>query len=273
MKKYIFIPLLALIILTGWSFGIWQKNNVQKNTQSNTQIVEKQEEKKQKAPTSSKSEKIKKKSLDIEKAEKLVKKEDEAKKVSEEAPLSTVDFSKAPKDLIREDLLVALQETGKKEQYEKFAEYLAEVYVRYPQGDKEFVKIESETYVRASDYLDKEKNAQKALDTADTVFKKVPFGWRFKYLKVRAMESLGRTAFTKGDLAKAEDYAKNMLRIEYRPEGANLLADVFIKKIETALKQEDISGAREYYEEIKDYEVSPDRKTQLDALAVKLQKK
>lgn len=189
----------------------------------------------------------------------------------ERGELAPTPSQKAPKDMAEPDLLAALQDAGKKEQYAKFADYFAETYSRKFETKNDFKKAESEAYVRASDYLDKEKNAQKALDAANTVYNKVPFGWRFKYLRVRALEALGRKVFEGGDLTKAQEYAYTILQMEFRPEGANLLGDIFIKKIETALAKGDMKAAREAYEEIRDYELSADRVTQLNDLAKKLQ--
>jgi hypothetical protein len=278
MKKYLIIILLSGIVMGG-GYVMLQKKPIQESAQKEISTAfgaGVNKETKGDVGTSTKQAKLEHNAPYTESVKNNNKKEEkkiEAKKPEQQKEdTAQVDISKAPKELSQEELLAVLQLTGKNAQYEKFADYLAEVYARYPTGDKEFVKAESEIYVRASDYLDKEKNAQKALDVANIVYKKVPFGWRFKYLKVRAMEALGRAAFTKGDVGKAEEYARTILRIEYRPEGANLLADIYIKKIETMLAQEDMSGALELYEEIQAYQVGTDQKTRLDALAVKLQR-
>lgn len=178
---------------------------------------------------------------------------------------------KKPIDMSQDELLAALQSAGKKEQYATFADYLAEVYSRKLEGKDDFKKAESAAYVKASDYLDKEKNAQKALDAANAVYNKVPFGWRFKYLRVRALEALGRKAFDAGDLVRAEGYAHTMLQMEFRPEATDLLADIFIQKMRAALAKGDKRAAQEAYEEIKVYEVSADKKATLDELVKKTQ--
>ena len=82
------------------------------------------------------------------------------------------------------------------------------------------------------------------------------------------LEKYGRQAFAKSDLVAAEGFAIDILKMMFRPEGTNLLADVYIKKIEIALASGDKSTARSAYDYIKDYEISPDRRTKLELLPV-----
>lgn len=167
-------------------------------------------------------------------------------------------------DPVDDKLKNALTKAADSEDYTALGTTLAKMYKRYPEGKKEFIEIESRAYVKATSYLDQEKNVEKARAAAEAVYSKYPFGWRFKYLRVRVLERLGRDAFAAGDLASAEKHALAMLGMEFRPEGANLMADIYLKRIDAALAKGDKAGAQAAYEEIKDYEVSTDRRKALD---------
>lgn len=170
-----------------------------------------------------------------------------------------------------EKLLTLLRKATQKEDWESFGKAMAQVYEqRLIEQNQEFNKAESEAYVKATTYLDQEKDPQKALDVATQVYNLSPYGWRFNYLRVRALENLGRQAFAQKDLNTAESYAMQMLTIQYRPEGANLLADIYIQKIEQALKDGAKDKALQGYLTIKDYEISQDRRDKLNALSRQL---
>ncbi len=170
-----------------------------------------------------------------------------------------------------EGLLNDIRHATQKEDWDEFGKLMAHVYEqRLIEANKEFNKAESEAYVKATTYLDQEKNPQKALDVATKVYDLSPYGWRFNYLKVRALETLGKQAFAEGNAQLAESYAMQMLTIQYRPEGANLLADIYIQRIEKALKEGSKEKAVQAYLTIKDYEVSQDRRDKLNQLARQL---
>ncbi|HAZ16416.1 MAG TPA: hypothetical protein DCY49_00765 [Candidatus Jacksonbacteria bacterium] len=170
-----------------------------------------------------------------------------------------------------EGLLKDIRLATQKEDWDEFGKLMAQVYEqRLIETNKEYNKVESEAYVKATTYLDQEKDPQKALDVATKVYELSPYGWRFNYLKVRALETLGKQAFAEENAQLAESYAMQILTIQYRLEGANLLADIYIKKIEEALKAGGKDQALQAYLAIKDYEVSQDRKDKLNQLARQL---
>jgi len=166
----------------------------------------------------------------------------------------------------KEGLLVVLKDAGQEEDYENFAKYLKMVYQKQWDGDKDFVGIESAFYMKITEnYFDK-GDTDKALEISTIIYDEVPQGWRFRYLRIRCLEKLGRDAFNQEDLAKAEEYAMTILYMMYRPEGANLLADIYIRKIEADLAANDKISALNNLNYIWDYEVSPDRRQKLEEL-------
>jgi hypothetical protein len=85
-------------------------------------------------------------------------------------------------------------------------------------------------------------------------------------LRIRCFEKIGRTAYDANDLTKAEEYAMNILKMMFRPEGANLLGDVYIKKIENDIKEGDTQSALNNLNYIWDYELGQDRRDKLNEL-------
>jgi len=165
--------------------------------------------------------------------------------------------------LTKEGLLSALKEAGEKEDYQGFTEYLKMVYQKQWDTDEDFAKAESQVYMKVTEnYFDK-GDVNKTLEISNMVYKEVPQGWRFRYLRIRCLEKLGREAFEKGDLNEAENYAMEILHIMYRREGADLLADIYIKKIEENLAKENKEEALKNLNFIWDYEVSQDRRDRL----------
>lgn len=166
----------------------------------------------------------------------------------------------------KDGLLSVIKNTGEQEDYENFAKYLKMVYERLWDKEEDFAKTESETYMKVTEnYFDK-GDIEKALEISSIVYDEVPQGWRFRYLRIRCLEKLGRDAFDQGDLAKAEEYAMKILQMIYRPEGANLLADIYIKKIEENLANNDKTSALNNLDYIWDYEISQDRRDKLTKL-------
>jgi len=160
-------------------------------------------------------------------------------------------------------LLETIKNTGEQEDYENFAKYLKTVYQKQWDKEEDFTKAESEIYMKVTEkYFDKGE-VNKALEISDMVYKEVPQGWRFRYLRIRCLEKLGREAFEQGNLEKAEEYAMTILHMMYRSEGANLLADIYIQKIEANLASNDKASALNNLNYIWDYEVSQDRRDKL----------
>jgi len=172
----------------------------------------------------------------------------------------------------KEGLLAVMKDVGQNEDYENFAKYLKMVYQKQWDKEEDFAKAESETYIKVTEnYFDKE-DVNKALEISDMVYREVPQGWRFRYLRIRCLEKLGREAFEQGDLEKAEEFAMIILQMMYRPEGANLLADIYIQKIEANLAANDKTSALNNLDYIWDYEVSQDRRDKLIELKEQISK-
>lgn len=167
-----------------------------------------------------------------------------------------------------EDLKTAAQ----KEDYENFAKTLKEVYKNQWEGLKPFQAIESALYVLATDKYFQTKNYEKSLEVSTIVYSAVPLGWRFRYLKILSHEKLGRLALQKNNLAEAEKQALAILSMMYRIEGADLLGDIYIKKIRDALTKKDKKSAQDALAFIWDYEVSQDRRKILNDLKDQISK-
>lgn len=160
-------------------------------------------------------------------------------------------------------LLLAIKSAGEQEDYMAFAKYLKMVYERIWDTEENFTKAESEIYMQVTEnYFDK-GDISKALEISDIVYKEAPQGWRFRYLKIRCLEKFGRNSFKQGNLEKAEEYAMRILQIMFRPEGADLLGDIYIQKIETNLGSGDKQTALNNLNYIWDYELSQDRRDKL----------
>lgn len=164
------------------------------------------------------------------------------------------------------DLLEKLQKTIDARDFDAFANVLLEVYKAQWSGIKEFNLAESSMYVYATNTYWTKGDLANSLKVSTIVYNKVPEGWRFRYLRIITLEKYGRNAFYAGDLKIAEDYANQILQMMYRPEGANLLADVYIAKINTNIKDGNKNLAKRNYEFIWEFETSADRKATLDDL-------
>lgn len=154
--------------------------------------------------------------------------------------------------------------------FETFANIMGEVYKNQWGGKKEFSSLESELYVFATNEYWVKGDLAKALEVSTTVYNKAPEGWRFRYLRIVVLEKYGRNALNAGDLNKAEEYANTILQMMFRPEGANLLADVYISRINKNIKDQDLNSAKQNLGFIWDFEVSADRRTTLESLKTQL---
>jgi type II secretory pathway pseudopilin PulG len=170
----------------------------------------------------------------------------------------------------KEQALQDLKNAFSEKDFEKFASELGVAYKNQWAKENDFQSIESQAYMFATEqYFDKGE-IQKALDIANIVYPKSFEGWRFKYLRIRCLEKLGRDAFSQNDLVGAEKYASQILQMSYRIEGANLIADVYIKKIESAIAAGNNQLATESLKFIWDYEVGRDRRDKLIQFATQL---
>jgi len=172
----------------------------------------------------------------------------------------------------KEQLLVSLKSAAEAEDYPAFAQRLQTVYEKGWNKDMEFESIESSAYVKADKTYFIPGDYEKTLEISTIVYNLVPQGWRFQYLRVLALEKLGRMALespyggSPAGRQAAEDYANTILKMTFRPEGANLLADVYMKKIEESLQTGNVQEAQAAYLYIKDFEVSEDRRARLNEL-------
>jgi len=169
-------------------------------------------------------------------------------------------------ELTKENLLLSLKSAAEAEDYPAFAKHLKTAYEKGWNKDMDFESIESAAYVKADQTYFIPGNYQKTLEISTIVYNQVPQGWRFQYLRVLALEKLGRQALEAGDLAGAEKLATAILLMTFRPEGANLLADVYIQKIEESLRAGNLQEALNQYAFIKDFEISADRAARLQEL-------
>lgn len=171
----------------------------------------------------------------------------------------------------KEDIEQRLNEAKEKDDYQSFADALGVMYEKGFDSDENLVKIESEMYIKGTGYFDAGE-VDKAYEMADVVFGKAFSSWRFKYLKIRCLEKYGRDEFEKGNYDKAEEYAMKILQIEFRPEGANLLGDIYIKKIEALIIAGDKQSAQNNLDTIWDYEVDQVRRDRLNELKVEIER-
>lgn len=170
----------------------------------------------------------------------------------------------------QKDTLAKLQKAADARDYEGFALALLEVYKNKWGEVDEFEKTESEFYMYTYDTYFMKGDLVNSLKFSTIVYNKVSEAWRFRYLRILTLEKYGRNAFNSGDLQTAENYANQILRMMFRLEGSNLLADVYITKIKDNIKDNKIDLAKQNLGFIWDYEVSADRRTILTNLKTQL---
>lgn len=166
----------------------------------------------------------------------------------------------------QKDLLAVLKKNVDAKDFSSFADTLLEVYKNKWGEVEDFKKVESSLYVYAYDNYFAKGNLAKSLEVSTIVYGKVPEAWRFRYLRILTLEKYGRDALNAGDLKTAEGYANTILQMMFRTEGTNLLADVYIAKINTNIKAGDTASAKNNLGFIWDYEVSADRRATLQSL-------
>jgi hypothetical protein len=170
----------------------------------------------------------------------------------------------------KEKLLAEMKTAVANEDYSAFSDILATVYKNQWENNKDFVAPESSLYVTAWDKYYLTGKYDKALEVSTIVYEKNVSAWRFRYLRIKTLESMGRDAFKKGDLVTAEADAGKILHMMFRLEGTNLLADIYIQKIQNNLKDNNIELAKQNLVFIWDYEVSQDRRDILNNLKTQL---
>jgi hypothetical protein len=166
----------------------------------------------------------------------------------------------------KEGVLAAMDYYGNLEDFDNFSKYLKEMYRNQWDKDPNLEAKESEIYMDVTTKYFDNGNIDEALRISSIVYAEVPQGWRFRYLRIRCFEKIGRDAYNQNDLTKAEENAMNILKMMFRLEGSDLLADVYIKKIESNLAQGNKVAAASNMDFIWDYEVSQDRRDKLNEL-------
>lgn len=164
-------------------------------------------------------------------------------------PYTTImTFNKTPKQATPEEkkaLQDKLQAAADKQDYAAFADLLRQVYNNGWETEKDFQKVESDLYVKGTKYFDDGQITDKAWPMANTIYGKVFESWRFKYLRIECLAKQGNDAFDKGDLVTAKNYATQIMQMEFRAEGVNLMAKINIKEAEAAIKAGDKDKARQ----------------------------
>jgi len=188
-----------------------------------------------------------------------------------------------PRGPVQDDVYEKLKAAAQRDDYESFAANLKIAYEKgwvletteteetTGQNRNKFVQLESEAYIKETKFFD-QGDLERALRVSTTVYKQVPNAWRFRYLRIRALEKYGRNAFEAGDLVKAEDYAKQILAMLYRPEGANLLGDIYIKKLEADIAAKNKTQAILDYNFISQYQLTEDRTKRINELRIEGEK-
>ena len=167
-------------------------------------------------------------------------------------------------------LLAKLQKSVDDRDFESFAILLLEVYKNQWPGVPEFKALESELYVYATDTYWVKGDLENSLRVSTIVYDKVVEAWRFRYLRIISLEKYGRNALDAGDLVTAEDYAMQILQMMFRPEGANLMADIYISKVNTNIKEGNTELAKQNLGYIWAYEVDQARRDTLTKLKTDL---
>lgn len=185
-------------------------------------------------------------------------------------PDDSADASASDLTQAQQTLLAKLKRNVDAHDFESFASTLQEVYKNGWAGTSEFTTLESQLYVYATDKYWVKGDLENSLRVSTVVYTKVPEAWRFRYLRIVTLEKYGRNALDADDLVKAEDYAMQILQMMFRPEGANLMADIYIKKINANITAGDTEMAKNNLGYIWDYEVSADRRETLTALKSQL---
>ena len=170
------------------------------------------------------------------------------------------------------DLLDSLKIAAEQNDFQGFAENLKLVYQNQWQEIEDFRLVESDLYVRITDDYFRKDDLERSLAIATIIYYQVPEAWRFRYLRIITLEKYGRQALAENNLETAEDFASQILQMMYRPEGANLLADIYFQKIENNFEQRDKQTALNNFNFIRDYEISDDRRELLIELAKQIDK-
>lgn len=181
------------------------------------------------------------------------------------------------------EVLEQLKVAAQRQDYEAFAanlkiaydkNWIADVREVNEAGQKlnDFILVERDLYVKETEAFHKGE-VDHTLRISTIIHKAVPQSWRFRFLRMRSIEKFGKDAMNTGDLIKAEDYAKQLLAIMYTKEAANLLADIYIKKIEQNIAEKNKEEAEKNLRFITSgYELSQDRIDRINQLKLEIEK-
>lgn len=158
------------------------------------------------------------------------------------------------------------------EDYQTAGRLLGLLYEKNWIKEKQFNDLERDVYIKVDKKYFTVGNYKRSEEICTTIYTQAPLSGRFLYLRVISLEALGRRALSAGDLEKAEEYAMRILRMTFRLEGSNLLADVYIKKIRGKIAAGNKTAALNDLNKISDYEISgDDRKNALNDLRKELE--
>lgn len=154
--------------------------------------------------------------------------------------------------------------------FKKVGELLAVLYEKGWINKKEFNDLEKEIYVKVDKNYFIPGNFEKSLEITRIIYEQARLSDRFRYLFILSLEALGKKALLEKNYSKAEEYATRILQIMYRPEGVNLLADIYLEKIQNKLKSGDKNGAMNDWNFIMRFELTDEKKKKLLPLENKL---
>ncbi|HEA84364.1 MAG TPA: hypothetical protein ENI04_00030 [Candidatus Wildermuthbacteria bacterium] len=166
-------------------------------------------------------------------------------------------------NITKEDLLLRLKEAADIDDYASFGKYLKVAYDKGWDKEDDFNNMERSVSVKADEAYFIPGDYEKTLEVFTILYNAVPQSHRFMYLRVLALEKLGRLALAGNDLQEAEERALTILKMTFRPEGAHLLADVYMEKIEASIASGNKTEAQELLDYIWAFEVNEERRTQL----------
>lgn len=175
-------------------------------------------------------------------------------------PKKDVENPKYSEEELAEKLKKAIDERD----YETFGNVLRIIYDYNWQDKKDLVALESKMYVIGTDEYYKKGNIEEGLKMANIISGKVFESWRFNYLKILCLEKLGLNELEKGNYDEADNYAMEILSIEFRPEGVDLHARAIMEKAKKLIATGNKDEAIKYLEEVKDYELSAERKKEVE---------
>lgn len=169
-----------------------------------------------------------------------------------------------------EELAKKLRKAIDEKNYEEFGNTLEIIYDYNWQDKKDLVALESKMYVIGTDEYYKKGDLEEGLKMANIISGKVFESWRFNYLKILCLEKLGLNELEKGNYDKVDKYALEILSIEFRPEGVDLLARANIGKAKSAYKNGKVDEALGFLTKVEDYDLTKERREEIEKLKAEI---